>query len=167
MADGPTLQHVLAGQHEGSVTCSMFVTEVGGTGGDTGVLTTAEDKVLLVWLLRDNGEYYPSARKDLPAVGRTISFDQDANRIYVGLDDGKIMVRKPRPRCLLQTSPPPSLLFSCSLLFIKYEIFLSPHPPLLIYNSVAFQCYRWHIRGLARAHLHQFVQPLTYLRRPQ
>lgn len=116
MADGPTLQHVLAGQHEGSVTCSMFVTEVGGTGGDTGVLTTAEDKVLLVWLLRDNGEYYPSARKDLPAVGRTISFDQDANRIYVGLDDGKIMVRKPRPRCLLQTSPPPSSFRALSYL---------------------------------------------------
>lgn len=92
-SDGPVLQHVLAGQHENHVTACMQVTEVGGTGGDTGVLTVGEDKVLLVWLLRDNGEYYPSARKDLPSVGRSLSFDQDANRIYAGMDNGQIIVR--------------------------------------------------------------------------
>jgi WD40 repeat protein len=90
-ADGPVMMHVLADQHEGPITACIVVSEIGGNARDTGVLSVAEDKTLLVWLLRDNGEYYPSARKDLPSVGTAISFDKEANKIYVSLMSGVIV----------------------------------------------------------------------------
>lgn len=133
-SDGPVLQHVLAGQHENHVTACMQVTEVGGTGGDTGVLTVGEDKVLLVWLLRDNGEYYPSARKDLPSVGRSLSFDQDANRIYVGMDNGQIIVRPhpPSSTVLVSRSIARVLSFSCSCSLAVYLFTLMDSAALVL-----------------------------------
>lgn len=82
---------LLTGQHKDSITAFQYVTSLQRE-GDDGVITASEDRSMLVWLLRDNGEYWPSVHKDLGAVATVINYLKESNRIIVGLTNGLISI---------------------------------------------------------------------------
>ncbi|KAF6021701.1 WDFY2 [Bugula neritina] len=61
--------------------------------GEDGVISTSNDRTLRVWLKRDSGQYWPSVCHQLPADGSSLHYSAMTRRVFVGLSDGKIMVR--------------------------------------------------------------------------
>lgn len=57
---------------------------------EDGVLSISDDKTIRIWLKRERGSYWPSVCHLLPHAPTCFHFDQDLNRLFVGLESGTI-----------------------------------------------------------------------------
>uniref|UniRef100_H0V6B8 WD repeat and FYVE domain containing 1 n=1 Tax=Cavia porcellus TaxID=10141 RepID=H0V6B8_CAVPO len=72
--------------HQDAVTAALLIPK------EDGVITTSEDRTLRVWLKRDSGQYWPSIYHTMASPCSTMAYHHDSRRIFVGQDNGAIMV---------------------------------------------------------------------------
>lgn len=74
----------VAGQHAGAVNGAVFIPAANAA------ISVADDKNLLIWLQRSNGQFWPSVHQALPSEGTCLAFDHAARRLFVGTGLGAI-----------------------------------------------------------------------------
>ncbi|XP_015785683.1 WD repeat and FYVE domain-containing protein 2 [Tetranychus urticae] len=57
---------------------------------EEGVISTGDDKSVMIWLKRDTGNYWPSVCHRMPAAGTVMSFNHETKRLFVGMENGSI-----------------------------------------------------------------------------
>eukprot|EP00039_Didymoeca_costata_P025000 m.12106 g.12106 ORF g.12106 m.12106 type:complete len:501 (-) comp4585_c0_seq1:80-1582(-) len=87
---GPTLLKVLGGHHRENLSAMLYFGK--SDGSEHAMLTAGEDRSMLLWLMRDNGEYWPSVHKELGSPGTVLNYIEANNRIAVGMVNGVITV---------------------------------------------------------------------------
>ncbi|KAH0513448.1 WD repeat and FYVE domain-containing protein 1 [Microtus ochrogaster] len=72
--------------HQDAVTAALLIPK------EDGVITASEDRTIRVWLKRDSGQYWPSIYHTMASPCSTMAYHHDSRRIFVGQDNGAIMV---------------------------------------------------------------------------
>jgi len=54
------------------------------------IITLGADKSIRVWVMRDNGKYWPSVFHHMPDVGHSLDFNKESGKVFVGMAQGTI-----------------------------------------------------------------------------
>eukprot|EP00042_Codosiga_hollandica_P020189 m.64672 g.64672 ORF g.64672 m.64672 type:complete len:459 (-) comp49730_c0_seq1:112-1488(-) len=81
---GLALLHRLEGHHTAAITAATFISEFNA------VITTSDDKSVLIWLQRSNGQFWPSSHQVLLSEGTCLVFDAPSRRLFVGTAAGTV-----------------------------------------------------------------------------
>uniref|UniRef100_A0A5F8HJG1 WD repeat and FYVE domain containing 1 n=1 Tax=Monodelphis domestica TaxID=13616 RepID=A0A5F8HJG1_MONDO len=81
----PALLNKIEG-HQDAVTAALLIPK------EDGVITASEDRTIRVWLKRDSGQYWPSIYHTMASPCSSMAYHHDSRRIFVGQDNGAIMV---------------------------------------------------------------------------
>lgn len=87
---GAAILHHISGHHTGSVNGVAFVENIGNQGG--GIISVADDKQFIIFLMRTSGDYWPSVAEELPAPGTALFYDDKNCVAYIGLQTGELMI---------------------------------------------------------------------------
>jgi len=89
---GPKLLHTLTGHHTGPVTGISYIDRIGTMSG--GIVSVSEDKHLMIFLRRDNNQYWPSVAEELPSAGTALFINTKDMLAFVGTATGAILIYK-------------------------------------------------------------------------
>ena len=62
--------------------------------GKDAILSISSDRSVRVWLLRDSGQYWPSICHYMGGAATALHYNHQHRKVFVGLDNGMISVRK-------------------------------------------------------------------------
>eukprot|EP00040_Diaphanoeca_grandis_P005289 m.32205 g.32205 ORF g.32205 m.32205 type:complete len:495 (-) comp16601_c0_seq2:247-1731(-) len=89
---GPKLLHQLTGHHSGPVNGVAYIDKIGSMPG--GIISVSEDKHLMIFLSRDNNQYWPSVAETLPSGGSALFVNTKDMLAFVGTATGAILIYK-------------------------------------------------------------------------